>query len=80
MCAIAGIIGLHYDRDITEKLLATMRRRGPDGEGSFTQHNCCMLHTRLAIIDPEGGTQPMTATLGEEMYTICYNGELYNTR
>ena len=79
MCAIAGIIGLHYDRDITEKLLATMRRRGPDGEGSFTQHNCCMLHTRLAIIDPEGGKQPMTATVGEEMYTICYNGELYNT-
>ena len=79
MCAIAGIIGLNYDRTITEKLLATMRRRGPDGEGVYMQQSCCMLHTRLAIIDPEGGKQPMTAVNHDNAYTICYNGELYNT-
>ena len=40
-------------------MLATMLRRGPDGNGAYTSDNCALLHTRLAIIDPENGAQPM---------------------
>ena len=80
MCAIAGIIGLPYDTIVAEKLLKTMRRRGPDDAGLYSIKEGCMLHTRLAVIDPQGGKQPMTASMGGEFYTICYNGELYNTR
>ena len=75
MCGIAGIIGLTAGADIQKKILATMARRGPDGNGVFQDGNCTLLHSRLAIIDPAGGSQPMTAA----GHTIIYNGELYNT-
>lgn len=79
MCAIAGMIGLPWDQSIVERLLKTMRRRGPDGEGIYGEGDAALLHTRLAIIDPQGGAQPMQLTRGEETYIITYNGELYNT-
>ena len=79
MCAIAGILGINCDSTIADKMLATMKRRGPDGEGIYCYEDCTLLHTRLAIIDVEGGKQPMTLTWCGETYTITYNGELYNT-
>ena len=60
-------------------MLATMSRRGPDGQGFFQSEGCTLLHSRLAIIDPQGGKQPMTLEFGQEEYTLVYNGELYNT-
>ena len=75
MCGIAGMIGLTAGPDIQKKILATMARRGPDGNGVFQDETCTLLHSRLAIIDPAGGTQPMNAA----GHTIIYNGELYNT-
>ena len=75
MCGIAGMIGLSAGPDIQKKILATMARRGPDGNGVFQDENCTLLHSRLAIIDPTGGAQPMNAA----GHTIIYNGELYNT-
>ena len=77
MCGIAGMVGLPIPD--TDRMLRTMIRRGPDGGGRFTDGDCCLLHRRLAIIDPAGGAQPMTFTVGERNYTIVYNGELYNT-
>ena len=79
MCAIAGILGLPADEKTELALLATMRRRGPDGSGSYCHHDACLLHTRLSIIDPTGGAQPMILDRGNERYVITYNGELYNT-
>ena len=61
-------------------MLRTMSRRGPDGQGLFQTKRCTLLHSRLAIIDPEGGKQPMSLDFGGETYTLCYNGELYNTQ
>jgi len=80
MCAIAGILGLPFDPQILEKFLCTMLHRGPDGTGSYMERQCCLLHSRLAIIDPEGGAQPMVCHWGNEEYVITYNGELYNTQ
>lgn len=80
MCGIAGMVGLRSDRKLQEEMLGTMRRRGPDGYGIFQEDACCLLHSRLAIIDPEGGAQPMHLSWQNEKYTIVYNGELYNTR
>ena len=79
MCGIAGAVNLSFDELIIGKMIDTMKRRGPDACGSITADNCCLLHSRLAIIDPEGGQQPMTLLWGGETYTIVYNGELYNT-
>ena len=56
-----------------------IRRRGPDGRGQFLSEHAALLHTRLSVIDPEGGAQPMHYSDGREVYSIVYNGELYNT-
>ena len=79
MCAISGIVNLQTDEATILAMLATMRRRGPDGKGVYTWQDVCFLHARLSIIDPSGGAQPMIYDQGEERYVITYNGELYNT-
>lgn len=80
MCAIAGMLDLNADPEVLEKMLETMARRGPDDRGICQESRCTLLHTRLAIIDPQGGRQPMTLTWGDETYIMVYNGELYNTQ
>ena len=79
MCAIAGVISLESKRDTLERILKTMKRRGPDASGLWQDEFCSLLHSRLAIIDPEGGDQPMELRRGSEHYILVYNGELYNT-
>ncbi len=79
MCAIAGFVGLPYQEETVNNMLATMRRRGPDASGVWHEDACCLLHSRLAIIDLLGGSQPMTLSWKGEQYTVVYNGELYNT-
>lgn len=79
MCAIAGLVGIPFSEEIQHKLLSTMKRRGPDGRGVYHHEGCALLHSRLAIIDPEGGAQPMQLCWGSENYILTYNGELYNT-
>lgn len=79
MCAIAGILGLPYNESTIQKMLYTMRRRGPDENGVAMTAESCLLHSRLAIIDPAGGQQPMKLRWQGRGYTLIYNGELYNT-
>ena len=79
MCAIAGMIGLEANPGILQKMLETMKRRGPDDTGIYQQEDVTLLHARLAVIDPEGGKQPMILEWAGERYVLVYNGELYNT-
>lgn len=83
MCGIAGQIGYQQDlRQRTEPALAmqaALRRRGPDQEGIYAAEHALLAHTRLCVIDPENGRQPMTARQGNRRCTLVYNGELYNT-
>ena len=80
MCAIAGIIGRRIDHLTLEKMLSTMIRRGPDAVGIYTDRDRALLHARLAIVDPEGGSQPMKLNWAGKQYVMVYNGELYNTQ
>ena len=79
MCGIGGFVGLKADDRICADMLHTMERRGPDGNGVYRNGSCCLLHSRLAIIDPEGGKQPMELLFHGSRFCIVYNGELYNT-
>ena len=79
MCGIAGLVGLPVRESVIPTMLATMKRRGPDSQDYFQTDTCCLLHSRLEIIDPEGGKQPMRLDWAGEQYCIVYNGELYNT-
>ena len=79
MCGIAGWIDFRRDirreNAVMERMSAALAPRGPDEKGGFCDANCAFAHRRLVVIDPENGKQPMTSG----NYTICYNGELYNT-
>ena len=79
-CAIAGVIGVQVAEQVQRKMEHTMRRRGPDSKGCFRGSGVTLLHSRLVIVDPEGGVQPMELEFARQTYTIVYNGELYNTR
>lgn len=79
MCAIAGLIGIKITPEVIKRMLKTMERRGPDDRGVYQNRKCTLLHSRLAIIDPERGKQPMELDWEGERYILVYNGELYNT-
>lgn len=80
MCAIAGIMNLETNPETIDAFRRTMYRRGPDDFGVFTDREATLLHARLAVMDPMGGRQPMHLHLGQNTYSLIYNGELYNTR
>ena len=63
MCGIAGIVAPasgNYRHQL-QKMVACLRHRGPDGEGTYFFQSCALGHTRLSIVDIEGGHQPMLA-------------------
>ncbi|WP_455538973.1 asparagine synthase (glutamine-hydrolyzing) [Terrisporobacter sp.] len=83
MCGIVGWSNLKNNirdySDIMEEMIDTLKLRGPDSGGLKIYNHALIGHRRLAIVDPTGGLQPMTKKIGNREYTICYNGELYNT-
>ncbi len=83
MCGICGQISFcknlndytEYFYNMQNKLIS----RGPDQHGEYFSPDAVLMHRRLAVIDIDRGKQPMTYAVGNEVFTICYNGELYNT-
>jgi asparagine synthase (glutamine-hydrolysing) len=86
MCGIAGAIAppaSGVDASTIARMLESIAHRGPDGHGIaeyFTTGGQRVLlgHRRLAIIDPEGGKQPMCDDAAG--LAITFNGEIYNFR
>ncbi|HEY2653504.1 MAG TPA: asparagine synthase (glutamine-hydrolyzing), partial [Solirubrobacteraceae bacterium] len=82
MCGIAGIC--HLDgRPIKPETVHAMSRalahRGPDDEGTFVfdeTPSVGLASRRLAVIDVDGGHQPMS--IDDGALTTVYNGELWN--
>lgn len=86
MCGIAGYINhernllkdIQKHNAITLKMCNALRHRGPDANGNWVGENAAFSHSRLAVIDIEGGVQPMKRTVAGYDFIITYNGELYN--
>lgn len=78
MCGIAGIVTSRgsLKGDDLDGLLELMRHRGPDGEGKYVDKTVGLAHTRLAIIDIEGGQQPLYSR--DKNLCLIVNGEIYN--
>ncbi len=57
-------------------LSRALAHRGPDGAGHSVVGRVALVHTRLAIIDLEGGDQPLFAGSA----ALVANGEVYNYR
>lgn len=77
MCGIAGFYGFRDD-NLIKKFSKELAHRGPDGEGYFIDDTVTLLNRRLAIIDVEGGDQPIYNE--DRSVVIVYNGEIYNYR
>src|SRR5438874_8627051 len=82
MCGICGFYSEQRTLDPVHLAAATraLAHRGPDGLQQWVHAAgiAGLGHTRLAIIDIEGGQQPMWSVDGR--FTIVFNGEIYNYR
>lgn len=81
MCGIAGSFLRRPDANLSRTLLemaGELAHRGPDGTGLYLDAGgrFGMANTRLAIVDPEGGEQPIGDESGR--YWVMQNGEIYN--
>lgn len=79
MCGIAGFLGrpdaeLKTVEVIVQTMIEALAHRGPDGLRIEHVGSAVLAHARLAIIDLEGGWQPLHAGGA----TVVGNGEIYN--
>jgi asparagine synthase (glutamine-hydrolysing) len=63
---------------VLDTMTGTMSRRGPDASGVWHRRHAALGHHRLAIIDLDGGVQPMTVDGPDGTVAITYSGEVYN--
>ena len=61
---------------VVDAMIASISHRGPDDSGRWTNGDAALGMSRLAIIDPEGGSQPRWAG----PWCVVFNGEIYNHR
>ncbi|CAB3759824.1 asparagine synthase (glutamine-hydrolyzing) [Paraburkholderia humisilvae] len=83
MCGIAGWVDYDCDlngaRPIVQAMTDTMALRGPDAQGIWIDRHAALGHRRLAVIDLEGGVQPMCAAEDNRAIAcLTYSGEVYN--
>ena len=79
MCGIAGLVSRDLSKDLSDSAVRmgrTQSHRGPDAEGLESGPGFAFSHQRLAIIDLQGGAQPMWSADRDSVLT--FNGEIYN--
>lgn len=87
MCGIAGFCDYNDDLGdeklfwgaLAKRMGDRLKHRGPDDSGIHVSTHAALAHARLAVVDIQGGKQPMSASADGYDYTIVYNGELYNS-
>ena len=79
MCGITGILNKRSgspDQRLLQRMISTLRHRGPDDSGVYVNGPVGLAHSRLSIIDLETGQQPMSNEDGT--LWITFNGEIFN--
>jgi len=67
--------GAPAERARLDALAAALKHRGPDSTDIWSEGSVGLLNTRLAIMDVEGGDQPLFGPNGS---VLVANGEIYN--
>lgn len=75
MCGIAARLGPAVPGE-DQRVLRRLEHRGPDDEGQVHFDGGWLGHRRLAIVDVEGGRQPLQSADGSRW--LVGNGEIYN--
>ena len=81
MCGIAGffnVSNIEFEAQslVLDKMLDTLRRRGPNDRGVWKNGHVLFGHRRLAVIDVDNAKQPWRDF--ETGCVLSYNGEIYN--
>ncbi len=79
MCGIIGIFDVRDSEAMRERglrMAATLRHRGPDWSGVYSDDFCVIAHERLSIVDVEHGAQPLHDAGTRRV--LAANGEIYN--
>lgn len=76
MCGIAGFWGEGGER-AGKAMIDTLRHRGPDYQGVWSEGQVTLAHARLSILDLDPRShQPFFSS--DERHIIVFNGEIYN--
>ena len=82
MCGIVCAFDLkEKSEDLRPQILEmakTIRHRGPDWSGVYSDDKAILAHERLAIVDPASGKQPLFSE--DKKLILAANGEIYNHR
>ena len=82
MCGIVCAFDLKQKaEDLRPQVLEmskTIRHRGPDWSGIYSNDKAILAHERLAIVDPASGKQPLFSP--DNKLVLAANGEIYNHR
>jgi asparagine synthase (glutamine-hydrolysing) len=82
MCGIVCAFDIKQkSEDLRSQVLEmakTIRHRGPDWSGIYSDDKVIMAHERLAIVDPASGKQPLFSA--DKKLILAANGEIYNHR
>ena len=79
MCGIVCAFNTKNNDSLRPKVLEmakTIRHRGPDWSGIYSNENAIIAHERLAIVDPSSGQQPLFSK--NKRFVLAANGEIYN--
>ena len=82
MCGVFGWASRRaLDTAIMDRGLDALAHRGPDGRGRWRGRladggEVALGHTRLSIIDVDGGAQPFFSH--DRRFVVSFNGEIYN--
>ena len=60
------------------EMAKSIRHRGPDWSGIYSDDKAILAHERLAIVDPASGKQPLFSE--DKKLILAANGEIYNHR
>lgn len=77
MCGICGYgLGKNEAAPPLQSMVSLLKHRGPDGQGQLDDGPVAIGMRRLAIIDVDGGDQPIPNE--DETVWVVLNGEIYN--
>lgn len=84
MCGIAGfttpgsptLVDQAEHADTLGRMVAALHHRGPDALTGLLVDHVALGHARLAIVDVDGGAQPMRDP--DTGVTVVFNGEIFN--
>ncbi|WP_111685431.1 asparagine synthase B [Winogradskyella tangerina] len=82
MCGIVCAFDIKQKSEVLRpqvlEMAKSIRHRGPDWSGIYSDDKAILAHERLAIVDPASGKQPLFSE--DKSLILAANGEIYNHR